>query len=553
MSLLLIYLSFECYTAILYKLHFMTRILSTLLMSSICFVGISQTPPSKISTSQKFDEVLTYVNRMYVDTVNDNQLTEAAIVAMLEKLDPHSVYISKEEVDGANQQIDGSFVGVGIRFQILKDTLMVVATIPGGPSEKLGILAGDKIIRVEGKNLAGVGLKSNQVREHLMGELGSKVKIEIIRRNTKKPLYYVVTRDRIPVNSVDCYYMITPEIGYIKLNSFSRSTVEEMRKGIKDLRSKGMKNLVFDLQGNGGGLLYAAQKVADEFLSKDKLIVYSEGRSQPRSDLKAGDTGLWEDGKLILLTDEHSASASEIVSGAIQDWDRGLIVGRRTFGKGLVQRPIDLTDGSQIRLTIARYYTPAGRFIQKSYDDKEAYEKDLTQRYLNGEFQHADSIHLPDSVKHQTLITKRTVYNGGGIMPDIFVPLDTTDITDYFKNVIQGGHVNSFALTYTNDNRDNLLKTYPNFATYKSTFDCNKKFMDEFFAYVKKEDPKLEFNEAHYKTSEKLLKIRLKSLLAQDLWGYNEFYEIYNDSNEALQKAVSVLQKNEYDKMNLAK
>ena len=531
----------------------MTRFLFTLILISISSYGFNQVNSSKINTSQKFDEVLTYINKMYVDTVNDNQLTEAAIVAMLEKLDPHSVYISKEEVDGANQQIDGSFVGVGIRFQILKDTLMVVATIPGGPSEKLGILPGDKIIRVEGKNLAGIGLKTTQVREHLMGELGSKVKLEILRRNTKKPLNYVVTRDRIPVNSVDCYYMVTPEIGYIKLNSFSRSTVEEMHKGINELKLKGMKNLIFDLQGNGGGLLYAAQKVADEFLSKDKLIVYSEGRSQPRSDLKAGETGLWEDGKLILLTDEHSASASEIVSGAIQDWDRGLIVGRRTFGKGLVQRPIDLSDGSQIRLTIARYYTPAGRFIQKSYDDKEAYEKDLTQRYLNGEFQHADSIHLPDSLKHLTLITKRTVYNGGGIMPDVFVSLDTADITDYFKHIIQGGHVNSFALTYTNENRDKLLKLHPSFTTYKTNFNCDEKFMTDFFAYVKKEDPKLEFNKEEYKTSEKLIKLRLKSLLAQDLWGYNEFFQIYNDSNEVLQKAIKILELNEYDSMNLDK
>jgi len=516
------------------------------------FLSFSQlSPSSKISSGQKMDEILNYVTKLYVDTVNQNQLTEAAIVAMLEKLDPHSVYISKDEVDGANQQIDGSFVGVGIRFQILKDTLLVVATIPGGPSEKLGIMAGDKIVKVDEVNIAGIGLKTTKVRTYLMGELGSKVKIEILRKNAKKSIFYTVTRDRIPVNSVDCYYMITPEIGYIKLNSFSRSTVEEMHNGIKELKSKGMKHLVFDLQGNGGGLLYAAQKVADEFLSDNKLIVYSEGRSQPRSDLRAGDKGLWETGKLIILTDEHSASASEIVSGAIQDWDRGLIIGRRTFGKGLVQRPIDLMDGSQMRLTIARYYTPAGRFIQKSYEDKEAYQKDLSQRYLNGEFQHADSIHLPDSLKHQTLVTKRTVYNGGGIMPDIFVPLDTAEITDYFRNVIQGGHVNSFSLTYTNENRDKLLKTYPTFTFYKEKFNCDQKFMDEFFAYVKKEDSKLEFKKEQYKTSEKLIKIRLKSLLAQNLWGYNEFFEIYNDTNEALQKAVNVLQSNEYDKMNL--
>lgn len=531
----------------------MIRSILITLTLSLSFVGISQVNPEKISTTQKFDEIMTYINKMYVDSVNQDELTDAAIVAMLEKLDPHSIYISKEEVDGANQQIEGSFVGIGIRFQILKDTLMVVATIPGGPSEKLGIMAGDKIVRVEGKNVAGVGLKTSQVREHLMGELGTKVKVEIVRRNAKKNLDYIITRDRIPVNSVDCYYMVTPEIGYIKLNSFSRSTVEEMDKGIKELKAQGMKHLIFDLQGNGGGLLGAAQKVADEFLSKDKLIVYSEGRAQPRYDLKGGELGQWEKGRLILLTDEHSASASEIVSGAIQDWDRGLIVGRRTFGKGLVQRPIDLTDGSQIRLTIARYYTPAGRFIQKSYEDMEAYDKDLNQRYLNGEFQHADSIHLPDSLKAQTLITKRTVYNGGGIMPDIFVPLDTVEITEYFRAIIRGGHVNNYCLTYANDHRDEIFKTYPTFQDYKNGFDCNQKFMDDFFAYVKKEQKDLEFNEKEYKISERLIKLRLKSLLAQDLWGYNEFYQIYNETNDALKKAINVLETNEYDNMNLEK
>ncbi len=267
--------------------------------------------------------------------------------------------------------------------------------------------------------------------------------------------------------------------------------------------------------------------------------------------MRAGEKGNWENGNLIILTDEYSASASEIVSGAIQDWDRGLIVGRRTFGKGLVQRPIDLTDGSQIRLTIARYYTPAGRFIQKPYTDLEGYKDDLSKRYKNGEFQHADSIHLPDSLKHFTLLTKRIVYNGGGVMPDIFVPLDTTEITDYFRDIVQGGHINSFSLTYVNDNRDEILKSYPTFQEFKSKFNNDEKFMKAFFDYIKKEDSKLEFNESEYKTSEKLIKLRLKAYLAQDLWGYNEFYEIYNDSNEILMKAIDVLQKKEYEKMNL--
>jgi carboxyl-terminal processing protease len=523
-------------------------IFTALLISGTFF---AQVDPQKIATTQKFDEVLTYINRMYVDPVNDKELTDAAIVAMLEKLDPHSTFISKEEVDEANSSINGSFVGIGVRFQILKDTLMVVATIPGGPSEKLGILPGDKIVRIENENVAGVGLKNNQVREKLMGELGTKVKIEILRKKAKKPLDFVITRDHIPINSVDAYYMLTPEIGYLKLNSFSRSTVEEVQKGITFLKSKGMKHLIFDIQGNGGGLLDAAQKVADEFLSGDKLIVYSEGRSQPRSNLNGGKKGLWEDGSLILLTDEYSASASEILSGAIQDWDRGMVIGRRTFGKGLVQRPIDLTDGSQIRLTIARYFTPTGRFIQKPYDDMKAYDNDLIERYKHGEFSHADSIKLPDSLKFETKITKRIVYGGGGIMPDIFVPIDTSANTDYFGDLVQGGHITSFSLEYVDKNREAIFSAYPTFEDFRKKFSIDQKYMDEFFAFVAKEDKDLKFNEEQYKISESLLKLRMKAVLAQDLWGYNEFYQVYNESNEILQRAVKALSNGEYEKVKL--
>jgi carboxyl-terminal processing protease len=529
----------------------MIRLLSSLFLIAFSQCVFSQVDPNKVSTTQKFDEVLTYINRMYVDPVNDKDLTDAAIVAMLEKLDPHSTFISKEEVDDANSSINGSFVGIGVRFQILKDTLMVVATIPGGPSEKLGILPGDKIVRIENENVAGVGLKNNQVREKLMGELGTKVKLEIIRKKAKKPLDFVITRDRIPINSVDSYYMLTSDIGYLKLNSFSRSTVEEVQKGINYLKTNGMKHLIFDIQGNGGGLLDAAQKVADEFLSGDKLIVYSEGRSQPRNNLNAGKKGLWEDGSLILLTDEYSASASEILSGAIQDWDRGMIIGRRTFGKGLVQRPIDLTDGSQIRLTIARYFTPTGRFIQKPYDDMKAYDNDLNERYKHGEFSHADSIKLPDSLKFETKITKRIVYGGGGIMPDIFVPIDTSANTDYFGDLVQGGHITSFSLEYVDKNREAIFSAYPTFEDFRKKFSIDQKYMDEFFAFVAKEDKDLKFNEEQYKISESLLKLRMKAVLAQDLWGYNEFYQVYNESNEILQRAVKALSNGEYEKVKL--
>ncbi|MCH2224871.1 MAG: S41 family peptidase [Crocinitomicaceae bacterium] len=518
----------------------------------IVFLGYSQVDPEKVPTTQKFDEVLTYVNKLYVDDVNDQQLTDAAIIALLEKLDPHSTYFSKEEVHDANQKINGNFVGIGIRFQILNDTLIVVATIPGGPSEKLGLQPGDKIIQIEGETVAGIGLKNSQVREKLLGDKGTKVKVSVKRKRSKTLKDYVITRDLIPVNSVDSYYMVTPETGYIKLNSFSRSSHREVQTAIKEMKGEGMKNLIFDLQGNGGGLLYSAKNLADEFLSDDKLIVYSKGRSQPRSDLKSGKKGLWERGKLILLTDEYSASASEILSGAVQDWDRGLIVGRRTYGKGLVQRPIDLTDGSQMRLTIARYYTPSGRFIQKPYDDLEAYRNDLSDRFENGEFMNLDSIKLPDSLKHKTLLTKRTVYSGGGIMPDYFVPLDTSETSDFFSDLIRSGSMNTYTLTYINDNRESLMKDYPTFDDFRDSFDVDEEFMKTFLDYAQEENEDLEFNEEQYEISKALLKLRMKAKIASDLWGYSEFYQIYNESNEILQKAIEIIESDTYDKSGLS-
>lgn len=521
-------------------------------ISLSCFSVYGQIDQEKVGTSQKFDEVLTYVNQLYVDDVNAQELTDAAIVALLEKLDPHSTFITKEEVDDANERIDGNFVGIGIRFQILKDTLMVVSTIPGGPSEKLGLLPGDKILRIEDQNVAGVGLKNSQVRDRLLGDKGTRVKVAVQRKKTKDLIDFVITRDVIPVNSVDAHYMITPETGYIKLSSFSRTSQQEVTDALIDLKAKGMKNLIFDLQGNGGGLLYTAKSLADEFLSEDKLIVYSEGRSQPRQNLNAGKMGAWEKGRLVLLTDEYSASASEILSGAIQDWDRGLIVGRRTYGKGLVQRPIDLTDGSQMRLTIARYYTPSGRFIQKPYDNIEDYDKDLIQRFENGEFMHQDSIKLADSLKYETLLSKRTVYGGGGIMPDYFVGLDTSEVTDFYSELIREGHLNAFSLSYVDENRDAVLAKYMSFEEFKNNFEVNDKLMDELFDYASKEDPEFKVNNDEYKISEKLLKIRLKAKIAQDLWGYSEFYQIFNNSNEILNKAIEIIESDEYRKAGIS-
>ena len=523
-----------------------------LLLSILISTNVSaQFNPADNNVSQKYYEVMDNISRFYVDSANGKSLTETAIISLLEKLDPHSTYIPAEELQEVQSSLNGNFVGIGIRFQIIKDTLNVIATIPGGPSEKLGILAGDQIVSVAGLNVAGVGLKNNDVRSKLMGDLGTKVKVGILRKNERNQIDFIITRAKIPVYSVDASYMIDEETGYIKLNSFSRTSVEEVQNALVSLKEKGMKNLIFDLQGNGGGLLDVAHSLADEFLSGDKLIVYSEGRSQPRTDLKASKKGLFEEGKLIMLTDEYSASASEILSGAIQDWDRGLIVGRRTFGKGLVQRPMSLSDGSEIRLTIARYYTPTGRFIQKPYDDPERYKKDLTQRFLNGEFVHADSIKMPDSLLFKTLITKRTVYGGGGIMPDLFVPLDTTQSSEYYRKLIRGGHINNYSYRYVSTKKTELKELFPTFDSFNKNFKCDQSFMDEFFAYVQKEEPTLIFDEKEYNISKTSITLRLKSIIAQDLWGVSELHQVYNDSNEIVQRAVKIISSKEYNSVNL--
>lgn len=524
----------------------MKKFILPLIYLSITTIGFSQ------GRGNKFDEVYNYVNRFYVDEVDNVKLLDAAVIAMLEKLDPHSTYISKEDVDDANQSIVGSFVGIGVRFQVFKDTFTIIQTIPGGPSEKVGLQAGDKLIRVDGETIAGVGMKNSQIRERLMGDLDTKVKVDVVRKNEKEPISFVITRDKIPVHSVDAAYMIDKNVGYIKLNSFSRTTTEEIESSIKKLKDLGMKDLILDLQNNGGGLLSAAHELADQFLSGDKMIVYSEGRAQPRQEFKTAKKDAFEKGRLIVLTNENSASASEIVSGAVQDWDRGLIVGRRTFGKGLVQRPINLSDGSQIRLTIARYFTPSGRFIQKPYDDSTDYKKDLANRFEHGEYYHKDSIKLNDSLKVKTLTTGRTVYGGGGIMPDVFVPYDTTGITPFFRNIIRKGTISPYLAQYVNNNRASLKQEYPTFDKFKKEFRFSDSFMEDFFAYIKTEH-EIEMNEEEYEESKNLLKLNMKAVFAQNLFDTPQFYEIINDNNEILQKAIEILSSDEYKNAGLEK
>ncbi len=523
-------------------------VFALLVGTSVAQVG-TQTDPEIDRAVQNFASLLEHINGKYVDSVNTDKLMEDAFVGMLEELDPHSIYIPRKEVEEMNAPLQGSFTGVGIRFNILKDTLMVVQAIPGGPSEKAGIRAGDKFIEIDGEVVAGVGLKNSGVRSRLLGDKDTKVKVRVFRRGVE-PFDVTIIRDKIPIFSLDASYMATPEIGYVKLNNFSRTTIEEFKMAVMGLKQDGMKDLILDLQGNGGGYLSTAIELADQFLSGRKLVVYTEGRMYDRRNYTTGRDGLVEDGRLIVLIDESSASASEIVTGAIQDWDRGIVVGRRSFGKGLVQKPVDLPDGSMVRLTTSRYYTPTGRSIQKPYDEgSDAYRKEKYERYKSGEVYSAESIDLPDSLKFETLNTARAVYGGGGIMPDFIVPVDTTETSDYFTGLIRKGIMNTFVLDYIDKNRDKLKQKYPEFSKFKAEYDAEQ-LSKELISYAKKEG--LDYDKEQYQRSERIINTRLKAMVAQNLWDYRKFYEIINDLNESYLKAIDILEDGSYEKVNLA-
>lgn len=482
------------------------------------------------------------INNYYVDSVNSQKQIEDAINGMLSKLDPHSAYSNPDETKKMNEPLAGSFEGIGVQFNMLEDTLLIIQPVPKGPSEKVGILAGDRIVTVNDTAIAGVKMSREEIMRRLRGPKGTIAHLGIKRNGIKDLLKFDVKRDKIPVNSVDAAYMVTPTIGLIRFNNFSQTTHQEITDAIKKLQAQGMKDLIIDLQQNGGGYLQAAAEIASEFLPKNDLIVYTRGRRVPNQEFRSTGGGLFTNGKVAVLVDEYSASASEILAGAIQDQDRGIVIGRRTFGKGLVQRPIDMPDGSMIRLTVARYYTPCGRSIQKPYEkgDKLSYAKDVINRYNKGELTHADSIHFPDSLKYQTLRKKRTVYGGGGIMPDYFVPLDTTKFSKCYRELSAKSIIINANLKYMDKNRKNLAKSYPNFSTFNKKFKVPQSLIDEILAQGAKEKIKPE-NEAERQKTEQNIQRILKGLIARDLWDMSEYFAIIYEDDEMVLKAVELL------------
>jgi len=489
---------------------------------------------------KKYNAAMQLINYAYVDTINEARLVEKAIIETLQELDPHSVYISKKDVKRANEPLEGNFDGIGVQFEIIKDTISVVHAIPGGPSERLGIFSGDKIVKIDGEVVVGKKITNQFVLDHLRGKRGTTVNVSIFRRGKKDLIDFTITRDKIPITSIDAAYMIKPGIGYINLNKFAQTSMQEFNEAVTLLNAQGMKSMILDLRNNSGGYMGTSIELSDEFLGPGKLIVYTQGRQAQREDFYSSSKGRFESGKLVVMINENSASASEIVSGAIQDWDRGIIVGRRSFGKGLVQRPFQLPDSSQIRLTTARYYNPSGKCIQKSYADGiDKYYEDFSIRMKHGELIHPDSIKFPDSLKYYTS-KKRVVYGGGGIMPDVFIPWDSTPISDYYLELRRKNVVNSFVGDYVDRSRKGLKANYPDFASFDKSFLIDDAFMADFFTYADKEGVKKD--EKGYAASEKLIKSQIKGLIAQKLWDMNELYAIINQYDEEVQKAIEVVQ-----------
>ncbi len=522
----------------------MKRILPFIIILACAFMTTAQNNNADMEQVRKLVLSHSAIANLYVDEVNEGKVVEAAIRAMLKELDPHSTYLTAKEVEKMNEPLQGNFEGIGVQFNMADDTLFVIQTVSKGPSEKVGILPGDRIVTVNDTAIAGVKMPRDEIMKRLRGPKDSMVELGIVRRGYDELLTFRVTRDKIPVNTLDAAYMIAPKVGYIKISSFGATTHQEFSDALATLRKEKMQHLILDLQGNGGGYLKAAVDMASDFLQPGQQVVYTEGNSSPRSEFNADGKGQFREGRLVVLIDEYSASASEIVTGAVQDWDRGIVVGRRSFGKGLVQRPIPLPDGSMIRLTVARYHTPSGRCIQKPYGEDIDYRKDLVERFNKGELMHADSIHFPDSLKYQTKQLGRTVYGGGGIMPDYFVPLDTMSYTKYHRKLTAKGAIVATNLTVIDRYRKDYEKRYPDFKTYNKHFEVDDTVLDMLRAEADKAGVK--HDEALYQASLPLIKVQLKALIARDLWDMTQFYEIFNHTDETVMKGLEIIQDKEF-------
>lgn len=501
------------------------------------------------STSQKLATTMYLIENFYVDSADMPKLTEEAIVAMLKELDPHSAYISAKDVQKTNEPLVGSFEGIGVTFQLLRDTILVVSPVSGGPSEKVGIMVGDKIIRIDGEDAFGKKINNDFVTSHLRGKKGTKVVLSIKRGNESELIDFEVVRDKIPLNSIDATFMLTKNIGYIKLDRFAQQSTEEFVEALMRLKKQGLKSLVLDLRGNSGGYLQTAISLGNELLGSGKTVVFTEGLKSPKQVFVTESDGEFRNGRLVVLIDEGSASASEIVSGAIQDWDRGVLIGRRSFGKGLVQRPFTLPDGAMIRLTTARYHTPTGRCIQRSYEGGvEEYHKEMQKRLDHGEYFHADSIQFPDSLKFATLNSGRTVYGGGGIMPDIFVPADTTFSTKLYTNLVRKGVFNSYTIDYVLANREKINQKYTDFTKFNKEFNIDENMLADFKKMAEKKE--VEWDDEQFQRSEPWVMMQIKALIARNVWDIDKYYQVVLKEDKVIEKAIQVLEnKKEYDRL----
>ena len=516
---------------------------AAILSLQICYASAQMTiRMGEDSPLRKLQIAEMAVTNLYVDSVNEDKLVEDGIRGMLEKLDPHSSYLTAKEVKETNESLQGNFEGIGVQFNMVEDTLLVIQTVSNGPSERVGILAGDRIVSVNDTAIAGVKMSKEEIMKRLRGPKGTLAVLGIVRRGIEDKLTFKVIRDKIPVHTIDATYMVRPKVGYIRIGSFGATTHDEFCESMKTLQKQGMQSLILDLQENGGGYLHAAVQIAEEFLQENDLIVYTSGRRIQRTEYKAKGGGLFTKGKVVVLVDSYTASAAEIVSGAIQDHDRGIVVGRRTFGKGLVQRPIELPDGSMVRLTVAHYYTSSGRCIQKPYEKgkKKDYSEDMLHRLKSGELMSADSVHFADSLKFYTLKEHRIVYGGGGIMPDEFVPLDTTKYTRFHRELAAKSVVIDANLHYVDQHRKSLQQEYKTFEAYRQRFDVPQSLIDGIMAEAEKKNiqPK---DEAERLSTLPYLRLQLKALIARDLWGMNEYYSIMGETNDVLTKALTLL------------